>query len=102
LAEDGQCDRLVEAIRQGNDARAETLLRLLIPFTNDQLDAGGDKLLVEALSSSHADEKTLAICQLDAITGNPLGYHPDRPSHDAILQWRKILSKGEIRYVSAQ
>ncbi len=102
LAEDGQCDRLVNAFRQGNDARAETLLRLLIPFTNDQLDAGGDKLLVEALSSSHADEKTLAICQLDAITGNPLGYHPDRPSHDAILQWRKILSKGEIRYVHAQ
>ncbi|MCE3016861.1 MAG: hypothetical protein LW870_13465 [Pirellula sp.] len=102
LAEDGQCDQLIKAIFQGNEARAGTLLRLLIPFTNDQLEAGGDKLLVEALSSSHADEKTLAICQLDAITGNPLGYHPDRPSHDAILQWRKILSKGEIRYVHAQ
>lgn len=102
LAEEGQCDQLVKAIRQGNEARAETLLRLLVPFTNDQLEAGGDKLLVEALSSSHADEKTLAICQLDAITGNPLGYHPDRPSNDAILQWRKILSKGEIRYVHAQ
>jgi hypothetical protein len=102
LAEDRQCDQLVTAIRQGNESRAETLLRLLVPFTNEQLEVGGDKLLVEALSSSHADEKTLAICQLDAITGNPLGYHPDRPSNDAILQWRKILSKGEVRYVHAQ
>jgi hypothetical protein len=102
LAEGPQCEQLVKAFRQGNEARAETILRLLVPFTDEQLASGADKLLVEALSSSHADEKTLAICQLDAITGNPLGYHPDRPSNEAILQWRKMLSKGEIRYVHAQ
>jgi hypothetical protein len=102
FADASHCERFAKSIRSGNEARADTLLRLLIPFTNEQLEAGGDKMLIEELSSGQLDEKTLAILQLSAITGKTLGYHPERPSNDSIVQWRKILSKGEIRHARAQ
>jgi hypothetical protein len=83
---------------QGDPERAETLLRLMIPYRDEQLAEGGDRYLVESLSSGLLDERMLAIGQLVEITGKSLGYHPEKNSADAIQQWRKMLSKSEIRW----
>ena len=90
--------QLVSAIRTASPNRVNLLLSLLIPPSQEQLSAGADKLLVEALSSSLMDERVLAINQLTNITGKSLGYHPDKNQVDAIQQWRKLLGKNEIRY----
>ena len=90
--------QLVNAIRTASPNRVNLLLSLLIPPSQEQLSAGADKLLVEALSSSLMDERVLAINQLTNITGKSLGYHPDKNQVDAIQQWRKLLGKNQIRY----
>lgn len=90
--------QLVNAIRTASPNRVNSLLSLLIPPSQEQLSAGADKLLVEALSSSLMDERVLAINQLTNITGKNLGYHPDKNQVEAIQQWRKLLGKNEIRY----
>ena len=90
--------QLVEAIRADAPNRADTILSLLIPKSQEQLSAGADKILVEALSSSAMDERIMAINQLSAITTKNLGYQPDKTSVDAVQQWRKMLGKNEIRY----
>ena len=90
--------QLVSAIRTASPNRVNLLLSLLIPPSQEQLSAGADKLLVEALSSSLMDERVLAINQLTNITGKSLGYHPDKNQVDAIQQWRKLLGKNQIRY----
>ena len=90
--------QLVSAIRTASPNRVNLLLSLLIPPSQEQLSAGADKLLVEALSSSLMDERVLAINQLTYITGKSLGYHPDKNQVDAIQQWRKLLGKNQIRY----
>ncbi len=98
LAEQENRTQLVEAIRADAPSRANTILSLLIPKSQEQLSAGADKILVEALSSSAMDERIMAISQLSAITNKTLGYQPDKNSADAIQQWSKMLGKNEIRY----
>lgn len=88
---------LVESFVQGEPDRAETLLRLLIPYSNTQLAEGGDRILVEALSSGLLDERVLAIVQLTSLTGKTFSYHPEKNSADSMQQWRKLLSRAEIR-----
>ncbi len=89
---------LVDAIQSASPNRLSAILSLLIPPSQEQLGAGADKILVEALSSPLMDERVLAIHQLTNITGKNLGYHPDKSQVDAIQQWRKLLGKNEIRY----
>lgn len=89
---------LVDAIQTAAPNRLTSILSLLIPPSQEQLAAGADKILVEALSSPLMDERVLAIHQLVNITGKNLGYYPDKSQVDAIQQWRKLLGKNEIRY----
>ncbi len=98
LARQENRTQLVEAIRADAPNRANTILSLLIPKSQEQLSAGADKILVDALSSSALDERIMAINQLSAITTKNLGYQPDKTSVDAVQQWRKMLDKNEIRY----
>ena len=98
LAREENRIELVKAIRMACPDRADSILSLLVPPTPEQLSSGGDKLLVDALSSQHMDERILAITQLTKITGKSQGYHADRPQADAIQKWRKLQSKSEIRY----
>lgn len=88
---------LVQSFVQGEPERAETLLRLLIPYSNAQLVDGGDRFLVEALASGLLDERVLAITQLSDLTGKTFSYHPEKNSADSMQQWRKLLSRSEIR-----
>jgi hypothetical protein len=98
LAREESRVEFVKTIRNACPDRANSILLLLVPSTPEQLSKGDDKLLVEALSSQHMDERILAINQLTRITGKSQGYHADRPQADAIQKWRKLLSKSEIRY----
>lgn len=98
LARQENRTQLVEAIRADASNRANTILSLLIPKSQEQLSAGADKILVDALSNSSMDERIMAINQLSAITTKNLGYQPDKTSVDAVQQWRKMLDKNEIRY----
>ena len=91
-------DQLANAIRTVSSNRTESIFSLLIPSSQEQLSAGADKLLVEALSSPHLDERVLAFNQLKSITGKTLGYHPEKNQVEAVQQWRKLLGKSEIRY----
>jgi len=86
------------ALRFTAPGRDLTLLGLLIPKSNEQLGQGGDKLLVEVLSSAMLDERVLAIHQLTLITGKTLGYQADKGQVESVQQWRKLLSRNEIRY----
>lgn len=98
LARDEYRAELVKALRTACPDRADTILSLLIPPTPEQLSNGVDKLLVDALSSQHLDERVLAISQLTRITGKSQGYHPERPQADVIQKWRKLLTKSEIQF----
>ena len=100
LGRDEHRAQLVNAIRTASSNRANSILSLLVPPSQEQLSAGGDKLLVEALSSPMMDERVLAIHQLTNITGKSLGYHPDKNQVDTIQQWRKLLGKNETRYAT--
>ena len=93
---------LVESFVQGEPERAETLLRLLIPYSNAQLADGGDRYLVEGLASGLLDERVLAIAQLSDLTGKTFSYHPEKSSADSMQQWRKLLSKSEIRRLESK
>lgn len=98
LARQENRTQLVEAVRADAPNRANTILSLLIPKSQEQLSAGADKILVDALSSSAMDERIMAINQLSTITTKNLGYQPDKTSVDAVQLWRKMLGKNEIRY----
>ena len=98
LAREENRAELVKAIRTACPDRADLILSLLIPPTPEQLSNGADKLLVDALSSQHMDERVLAISQLTRITGNSQGFHPERPQAEVIQKWRKLLTKSEIRF----
>ncbi len=89
---------LVHAIRVASPNRVSSILSLLVPPSQEQLSAGADKMLVEALSSPLMDERVLAFNQLQSITGKNLGYHPDKSQVESVQQWRKLLAKNEIRY----
>jgi hypothetical protein len=91
-----------ETLNQEVPSRAQSLLALFVPKSQDELIAGADKLIIESLSSSSLDERVLAIYQLASITGKSLGFHPDKNSVEAIQLWRKMLGKGEIRYPESQ
>lgn len=75
-------------------------IRLMVPMSDEQLAAGGEKLLVDTLSSPSLDDRVLAIHQLVAITQTSLGFHPERPSNDAVQNWKKKLGKSEIRFTT--
>ena len=98
LAREENRAELVKAIRTACPDRADLILSLLIPPTPEQLSNGVDKLLVDALSSQHMDERILAISQLTRITGNSQGFHAERPQAEVIQKWRKLLTKNEIRF----
>ena len=98
LASEESRIELVKAIRNASPERADLILSLIVPPTQEQLSNGVDKLLVDALSSQYMDERVLAIGQLTRITGTSQGYHAERPQAD-VQKWRKLLTKSEIRYL---
>jgi hypothetical protein len=73
------------------------MLRLLSWPTADELAAGGDKFLVDALSDSRIDVRALAILRLRSIIGEDLGYNAAVPSAESIQRWKNALNQDKIR-----
>jgi hypothetical protein len=93
-----------EAINQMDAAEATAIYRLLWLFSNEQLEAGSDELLVTSLDNSNMTVRVLAAENLRKITGTTLFYKPEletapRRSSD-IKKWEARLRKGEIRWPS--
>lgn len=78
-------------------SRRNDVMRLLVTHSATQLKEGGERLLIESLSSTQQDERLLAIVQLSTLTGKTLGFHPEKSSPESVSQWRKLLVKEESR-----
>jgi hypothetical protein len=73
-------------------------------FSNAQLTAGGDELLVRALDNSNMTVRVLASENLRQITGNSLNFRPEtetatRRAAD-VKKWEVKLRKGEVRWTT--
>lgn len=94
-----------EAINQMDAAEASAIYRLLWLFSNPQLEAGGDELLVTSLDSPNMTVRVLAAENLRRITGTTLFFKPEnntapRRSSD-IKKWETRLKKQDIRWTDA-
>ncbi len=91
-----------QAINQMDAAEANAIYRMLWLFSNEQLAAGSDALLVEALDSGNMVVRVLAAENLRAITGTTLGYRPENETSPRrapdIKKWESRLRKGDIRW----
>jgi hypothetical protein len=87
----------VQSVSRNLASRTSDVLRLVVTHSPTQLKDGGERLLIESLSSSQQDERLLAIVQLSSLTGKTLGFHPEKNSTEAVSQWRKLLVKEESR-----
>ncbi len=87
----------VQTVTKCLESRTNDVLRLVVTHSPSQLKDGGERLLIESLSSNQQDERLLAIVQLSSLTGRTLGFHPEKNSTEAVSQWRKLLVKEESR-----
>jgi hypothetical protein len=93
-----------QSIMQMDGAQATEIYRLLWLFSNAQLTAGGDELLVRALDNSNMTVRVLASENLRQITGNSLNFRPEtetatRRAAD-VKKWEVKLRKGEVRWTT--
>ncbi|MCY2975056.1 MAG: hypothetical protein NTW52_10380 [Planctomycetota bacterium] len=97
-ADPGRELSLKEQLEAIDPARASRLLQLVSTPSDDQLERGVDRILVDAISSPYLDERVLGIHQLVRITGRDLGYQADRPTPDSVQAWKKLLNANKIRW----
>ncbi len=74
-------------------SRRNDVLRLLVTHSATQLKEGGERLLIESLSSTQQDERLLAIVQLSTLTGKTLGFHPRKARRNLFRNGESFLSK---------
>lgn len=91
-----------QAIDQMDAAEATAIYRLLWLFSDAQLQAGSDELLVSSLDHANMTVRVLAAENLRRITGTTLFFKPEnetapRRSGD-IKKWETRLRKGDIRW----
>ena len=80
---------------------AATLLRLLVGFSPEQLEAGADAELVQFLESPEMAVRVLAIDTLRQITGAQLLYRPEKApaeNRGPILKWSERAKEETIAY----
>ena len=97
LASPQHHDVFLESLREQSSERFAQMLRLLSWPTADELAAGGDKFLVDALSDSRIDVRALAILRLRSIVGEDLGYNAAVPSAESVQRWKNALNQDKIR-----
>ncbi|MEO1527287.1 MAG: hypothetical protein AAFX06_17805 [Planctomycetota bacterium] len=88
-----------------DDADGDVLFRLLVGFSQDQLQAGEDAMLVKALESGSMPVRVLASENLRDITGKTLYFKPEEPvaarRSEVIKKWDVNLRRGQIRWPEA-
>jgi hypothetical protein len=97
LGEASMRSKFFETANESLESRTVDILRLLVTHSARQMREGGERLLIESLSSNQQDERLLAIIQLNQLTGKTFGFHPEKNSTDSIQQWRRTLTKEESR-----
>lgn len=97
LANPQHHELFLKSLREQTSERFSQILRLLSWPTADELAAGGDKFLVDALSDSRIDVRALAILRLRSIVGDDLGYDAAVPSAESIQRWKNALNQDKIR-----
>jgi hypothetical protein len=93
-----------QSIMQMDGAQATEIYRLLWMFSNAQLTAGGDELLVRALDNSNMTVRVLASENLRLITGNSLNFRAETETASRraadVKKWEVKLRKGEVRWTT--
>ncbi|MFG0290316.1 MAG: hypothetical protein ACF8CQ_19210 [Rhodopirellula sp. JB044] len=103
IASDAQTAEAIRvAIERAELADSQNLYKLLVGFTPEELENGGDAKLVEFLDSSSMAVRVLAIENLRLIVGDTLGYRADQENANSrrgdIKKWETRLRRGDIRY----
>jgi hypothetical protein len=85
-----------------DDANGDTLFRLLIGYSQEQLSSGGDAELVEALESASMPVRVLASENLRQISGTTLFFRPEEMvasrRDEVVKKWKVRLRKESIRW----
>lgn len=94
--------QLLESIAQADQAGANAIQQMIIGYSQAQLAAGADQILVSHLTSESMALRVLAIENLREITGTTLNYKPgltnaSRRESDA-KKWIARIRKGDIRW----
>jgi len=92
------------AIGRMDGAQAALIYRLLWLYSDAQLEAGADEMLVRALDDPNLTVRVLAAENLRRITGSLMNYRPEvdaavRRATD-IRRWEIRLRRGEIRWAN--
>jgi len=90
-----------EAFERAYGPSGAQLSRMLCNYSNEQLAAGADNALVEALDHERLVFRLLASTDLKEITGSGLFYRPEDPPAkrmQPVRNWQKRRSAGEIRW----
>jgi hypothetical protein len=93
---------LARSITEMDAAEGNTLIRLLVGYSQRQLVEGSDEELVNSLDSGSMAVRVLAIENLRAITGTTLYYRAEENNatrrSQATKKWRTRQDKGDIRW----
>ncbi len=103
IASDAQTAEAIRvAIERAELADSQKLYKLLVGFSPEELEMGGDEKLVEFLDSSSMAVRVLTIENLRMIVGDTLGYRADQENANSrrsdIKKWETRLRRGDIRY----
>ena len=104
IASDAEAANLIRlAIERAELADSQILFKLLVGFSTEELEAGGDEKLVSFLDSASMAVRVLAIENLRMIVGDSLGYRADQENANArkndIKKWETRIRRGDIRYI---
>ncbi len=89
-----------QALRKHYGEQAPALSRMLHGYTNADLEAGQDKVLVEHLSGETLAARVLSFWNLKQITGLGLFYKPEQTAakrKQSIQKWKERLGANQIR-----
>ena len=85
-----------------DSANATSLFRLLMGYSNKQLENGGDTELIQNLDSSSMAVRVLALENLHRITGTTLYFRAEQENAarraPVIKKWETRQRKGDIRW----
>ncbi|MCC9601616.1 hypothetical protein LOC67_13745 [Stieleria sp. JC731] len=89
-----------------DNADGDTLFKLLVGYSQDQLKTGGDAELVSHLESASIPVRVLASEHLRDISGTTLFFRPEEVvesrREDIVKKWKVRLKKESIRYPEAE
>lgn len=99
--DEANADLLKKAVDKVHIDGAKDVYHMLVGFTQEQLETGGDATLVDYLDSERLDHRVLAFENLRRITDMTQLYRPESAAsrrRTSVTRWRNLLEDDEIRY----